>query len=294
MMNINGKMSEEERDAIIQEAVASEEGRGALAQSMANPIQTALLYQSLARKIIVTDPLPQGVIPRYEKDIDAPAFVIGKRGQVPDVIVEGDDFMVPLFEIASYPQVRLSQVKSRMFNLIDRAQTKAKNEISIQEDTYLFNLINNSVPASLVDDDYNHVINSAAVGQLQVGDLNDAFAKIERHRLVVANIIMSPKRYADVRNWGSTVYDFVTQREVLLTGVFGRIWTANILVNSIMPDNVVFVTAPSDFVGVMPIRTEVTVIPADKPSRLRLGWVIYEELGMCVTNPKGIAKINIR
>ena len=293
MINNNGASNVEERDMLIQQALASEEGRAALAQSMANPIQTSLLYQSLCRKIVMPDPLPQGALARYEKDVDVPAYVISKRGEVPTAIIEGDDFMVPTFNIATNPQVHLDQVKQRMFNIIDRVQVKAKNEISIQEDTYLFKLINNSVPNSLVDASYNHVINSLAAGQLQVDDLNSAFAKIEQHRLVVASIIMSPNRYADVRNWGKDVYDFVTQREVLLTGVFARIWTANILVSSIMPDNIVLVTAPAEYVGVMPIRQEITVIPADMPKRLRLGWVIYENVGFAVTNPKGIAKIII-
>lgn len=28
-----------------------------------------------------------------------------------------------------------------------------------------------------------------------------------------------------------------------------------------------------------PIRQEITVIPADKPSKLRLGWVVHEKIG---------------
>ncbi len=115
------KISVDERDAILAEAISTEEGRYALAESMANPIQTSLLYQSIGRKLLVVDPLPQGALARYEKDIDVPAVVISKRGAVPEVIVEGADFLVNTFEISSYPQVRLSQVKERMFNIIDRA-----------------------------------------------------------------------------------------------------------------------------------------------------------------------------
>ena len=202
MLNINGNMATEERERIIQEALVTDEGRMALAQSMANPIQTTLLYQSISRKILVPDPLPQGALARYEKDIDCAAYRISKRGQVPDKVIEGDDFLVPTFEIASYPQIRISQVKERMFNIIDRAQTKAKNEISIQEDSEVFRLLNTSVPQSGTDPYFNHVINSVAANQLQIADLNEAFAKIENHRLSVSAIIMSPRRYADVRNFG--------------------------------------------------------------------------------------------
>lgn len=286
------KFSVDERDAILQEAISTEQGRYALAESMANPIQTSLLYQSVGRKLLVVDPLPQGALARYEKDIDVPAFVISRRGQVPDVIVEGVDFLVPTFEIVSYPQIRLSQVKERMFNIIDRAQVKAKNEISVREDTEIFTLLSNSVPQSATNPGYNHVIASSA-GRLTLDLINAAFAKIEKHRLTVSKIVLNSTRFADIRAWGKDYFDFVTQREVLLTGVFGRLWTSDIMISNLVPDNEVLIAAPAEFLGAMPIRQEITVIPADKPSRLRLGWVVYENCGFVVTNPKGISKIVI-
>ena len=286
------KVSVDEREAILQEAISTEEGRIALAESMASPIQTSLLYQSIGRKLLVVDPLPQGALARYEKDIDAPATLISRRGQAPDVVLEGADFMVPTFEIVSYPQIRLNQVKQRMFNIIDRAQVKAKNEISVQEDTQIFKLIDAAVPQSSTNPGFNHLIATSS-GRLTLDLLNAAFAKIEKHRLTVSKLVLNSQRFADIRAWGKDYFDFVTQREVLLTGVFGRIWTAEILISNLIPDNRVLVMAPAEFVGVMPIRQEITVIPADKPSRLRLGWVIYEEIGLTVVNPKGISRIDV-
>jgi hypothetical protein len=285
------KTSVDEREAILQEAIATEEGRIALAESMANPIQTSLLYQSIGRKLLVVDPLPQGALARYEKDIDSPATLISKRGQAPDVIIEGADFLVPTFEITSYPQIRLSQVKQRMFNIIDRAQVKAKNEISIQEDTQVFKAVDAAVPTSGTAA-FNHLIATSS-GRLTLDLINAAFAKIEKHRLTVSKIVLNSARFADIRAWGKDYFDFVTQREVLLTGVFGRLWTSDILISNLVPDSSVLVLAPAEFVGVMPVRQEITVIPADKPSRLRLGWVVYEELGIAVVNPKGISKISV-
>jgi len=286
------KVSVDEREAILQEAISTEEGRMALAESMANPIQTSLLYQSIGRKLLVVDPLPQGALARYEKDIDVPAFLISKRGQVPDVIIEGADFLVTTWEVSTYPQIRLSHVKQRMFNIIDRAQVKAKNEISVQEDTQIFKAIDAAVPQDPVNPGYNHLIATSS-GRMTLDLINAAFAKIEKHRLTVSKIVLNSQRFADIRSWGKDYFDFVTQREVLLTGVFGRLWTAEMMISNLIPDNVVLVTAPAEFVGVMPIRQEITVIPADKPARLRLGWVVYEELGVAIVNPKGIAKVSV-
>ena len=286
------KLNEMEKEAIVQQALSTEEGRVALAESMANPIQTSLLYQSVGRKMLVVDPLPQGALARYEKDVDSPATVVSKRGQAPDVIISGADFLVPDFIVASYPQVSIIEVKYRMFNLIDRAQVKAKNEISIIEDKEIFMAIDAATPADTVNQGFNHIIATVS-GRLTLDLLNAAFAKIEKHRLTVSKVVMNSARFADIRGWGKDYFDFVTQREVLLTGVFARLWSTDILISNIIPDADVLVTAPADFVGVMPVRQEITVLPADKPQRFRMGWVAFESIGIAITNPKGISKISV-
>jgi hypothetical protein len=59
------------------------------------------------------------------------------------------------------------------------------------------------------------------------------------------------------------------------------------------PGNKVFVLADPEFVGVMPIRQDIQVIPADKPENLRLGWVIYEEIGVAVVNAMAVSMIDL-
>lgn len=36
-----------------------------------------------------------------------------------------------------------------------------------------------------------------------------------------------------------------------------------------------------------------TVLPADDPNKLRLGWVIYEEIGMVVINDYAVSRATI-
>ena len=50
---------------------------------------------------------------------------------------------------------------------------------------------------------------------------------------------------------------------------------------------------PADYVGAFPIRQDITVLPADDPKKLRLGWVIYEEIGIVVINDYACAKITV-
>lgn len=279
------EMTTEQKEFLIAKALETEEGRMALAQAMANPIRVSLDYQGVGRKLLVVDPLPQGALPVYDKDVDARAFVISKRGQVPDQIIEGDRIQVPTFEIVSYPQVRFSQVKERRFNVIDRAQQRAKADIMAVEDSEIFALLESAATAT------NPVTMSS--GGLERAALTKAFQEVEKHDLVVTKIVMNASAFADIRAWGQNEFDPVTQHEVLQTGLFGHIWTADILISKKVPMNTVYVLADPEFVGVMPIRQDIQVIPADKPEELRLGWVIYEEIGLSVVNSLAVSKISI-
>jgi hypothetical protein len=279
-------MTNEQKEYLIAKALETEEGRVALAQAMANPIRVSLDYQGVGRKLLVVDPLPQGALPVYDKDVDARAFIISKRGKAPDQIIEGDRIQVPTFEVVAYPQVRFSQVKERRFNVIDRAQQRAKADIMAVEDAEIFGLINAAA------DDINPV--TISEGGLKREALTAAFKEVEKHDLVVTKIVMNAQTFADIRAWGREDFDPVTQHEVLQTGLFGHIWSADILISKKVPENTVFVLADPEFVGVMPIRQDIQVIPADKPEELRLGWVIYEEIGLAIVNSMAISKITIQ
>jgi hypothetical protein len=41
----------------------------------------------------------------------------------------------------------------------------------------------------------------------------------------------------------------------------------------------------------MPVRQDITVLPADDPKKLRLGWVVFEEVGFGVINDYAISRI---
>jgi hypothetical protein len=274
-----------EYEALVAQALETDEGRVALAQAMVEPIRRALEYQAVGRKLLMVDELPQGALARYERDVKSIAYVISRRGAVPDQIQEGEEVLVPTFEIAVNPQVRLSEIKARRFYIVDRAQIKAKEAIQKEEDSNIFTALLSAVPDA-------HIV-TATGGALTLTALNQAFATIEAHDLTVAKIVMHAQRYADVRNFGKTVYDEATQREVLTSGLFGHLWTADIHVSSRMLTNTVLLLAPADYVGAFPIRQDITVLPADDPKKLRLGWVVYEEIGICIINDYAVAKVTV-
>lgn len=273
-----------QKEAIVQAALETPEGRVALAQVMVEPIKRALEYQAIGRKLLLVDELPQGALARYEKDVASVAHVIGRRGQVPDRIVEGEEVLVPTWEIAANPQIRISEIKARRFYIVDRAQMKAKEAIQKAEDTEILRDIEAAVRSS-------HTVTQS--GDLNIASLNYAYSTIEQHDLTVAKVVMHPLQYADVRLFGRDVYDEATRRDVLMSGLFGHLWTADIHVSHRVTPGSVYLLAPAEFVGAIPVRQDITVLPADNPKELRLGWVIYEEIGIVVINDYAIAKVNL-
>jgi len=278
----NAKTVNDQREAIIAAALDTSEGRTVLAQAMVEPIKTALMYQGIGRKLLMVDELPQGALPRYERDIAVKSYVIPKRGTVPTVVVEGEEVMVPTFEIASNPTIRLNEMRQRRFYIVDRAQVRAKDSLQRQEDIEVFKVINAAVPSAQ---------SISVSGTLQPENINLALTLIEEHELIGAKVIMHPQRYKDLRTWGKDFYDEATQRDILMTGLYGHLFTADIHVSTMVPKNAVYVLAPAQFVGAMPIRQDISVLPADDPKRLRLGWVVFEELGIAVINDYAVSRV---
>ena len=270
-------VSDNKRDELISRAILTNEGKLALAQAMANPIRRNLDYHGIARRALVVDPLPQGALPTYDRDIDVAAVVISSNGTGPESRVFGDRVTVPEFEVYSNPTVRIAEVKRRRFNVIDRAVQKARQEIMAQEDSNVFAAIDSAASVE------NTVMDISDAGLLK-RDLREIKVQIDRWDLVTTKFFMNINEFNDILGWGSGggqgvgggEVDPVTQREILQTGLYAHIWGADILVSKIVPAGTVYGCSDPEFVGVMPIRQDIEVLPADEPKQLKLGWVVNE------------------
>ena len=298
--------SDEQRDELIKRALQSEEGKIALGQAMANPIRRNLDYQGVGRKALVVDPLPQGALPVYERDIDVAAFVVSSNGTAPESRVFGDRVTIPEFEIVSNPTVRIMEVKRRRFNVIDRAQQKARQEIQAQEDSNVFAAL--SYASDSTKGGENTVVSASANGvlpanslQLHKAHLAQLKVTVDQWDLVTTKFFMHIKQFNDILMWstfganGSSAgslseIDPVTQREILQTGLYAHLWGADIIVSKVVPQLQVFACADPEFVGVMPIRQDIEVLPADEPKQLKLGWVVNEIIGVGVVSPRGVSQ----
>ena len=110
-------MSLDKKYAIISEHVRTAAGRQKLAASMIQPLRQRRDYTSVGRKAFYVEQLPDGALPMYDKDSNVAAYLVGEEGDNIISVVKPKRVMFPLFEIAANPEIPLTEIKARRFDL---------------------------------------------------------------------------------------------------------------------------------------------------------------------------------
>jgi len=285
-------ISNEVKQQIIAEFMKTAGGRAKLAASMTQPLRLRRDYTSVGRKTFLVEQLPDGALPIYDKDANVTAYVVGEEGQNILAIQKPRRVIFPLFEISSNPEIPLTQVKERRFDLIERSQDLAKAEIQAEEDNRVFAVLD-AVAANGFDNIGATNADVLAGAPVTPSDLADAFAEIERHDLRVARVFVNATDYTDIRKWGRDVLDIETQATLLKTGLMATLWGAQIIVSRRVPVGYIYVCAEPEFFGRIPVRTELTVLSADDPRNRTIGFSVFENLGIGCHNPLGLVRVQI-
>jgi hypothetical protein len=284
------EISNELKQQIISEYIKTAGGRAKLAASMTQPLRLRRDYTSVGRKTFLVEQLPDGALPIYDKDANVTAYVIGEEGQNILAIQKPRRVTFPLFEIASNPEIPLTQVKERRFDLIERSQDLAKAEIQAEEDGRVFEVLD-AVATNGFDNIGASNADIPATAPLTPSDLADAFASVEFWDLRVARVFANAKDYSDIRKWGRDVLDIESQATLLKTGLMGTVWGAQIIVSRKVPVGKIYVCTEPEFFGRIPVRTELTVLSADDPRNRTIGFSCFENLGIGCHNPLGLVRV---
>ena len=282
------------KQQIINDFLKTPAGRAKVAASMIQPLRLRRDYTSVARKAFLVEQLPDGALPIYDKDPNITAFVVGEEGQNILAIAKSRRVTFPLFEIASNPEVPLTQVKERRFDIIERVQDLGKAQIQAAEDGRAFDVMD-AVAANGFDNlDANYVNAQVnAVAPLIPANLIDAYARIETHDLRVARVFMNALDFADLRKWGRDVLDLESQATLLRSGMLATLWGAQVIVSRKVARGYAYVCAEPEFFGRIPVRTELSVLSADDPKARRIGFSIFENLGIGCYNPLALCRVKI-
>jgi hypothetical protein len=288
-----GQVSNEVKQQVISEYIKTAAGRAKLAASMIQPLRLRRDYSSVGRKTFLVEQLPDGALPIYDKDPDVTAFVVGEEGENILAIQKPRRVIFPLFEIASNPEIPLTQIKERRFDLIERAQDLAKAQIQAAEDERVFAILDSIAVSGFDTLPGQTNPDVPVVAPVSPAVLADAFAEIERHDLRVARIYMNAVDYADIRKFGRDILDIESQATLLKTGLQAVLWGAQIITSRLVPTGFAYVCCEPEQFGRIPVRTEITVLSADDPKARTIGFSCFENLGIGAFNPRGLTRVVI-
>ena len=285
----------EEKQRIVETAFAGDEAdRQRFAAEMIPLILDRLDYEGFIRQVFKTHEVAQGQIISYEKDIDVSALVIQEDGQTIETVVKGNRVFPPEFWVTAFPKINMAEIARRQFDIVDRTHDKATFQIMLQEDRaglaelyQASTLENNQITIS-------SSINKTVLENLQV--------EVERHRLLVDKFIMNRAELGDLKkNINAIDYDPITSRDILLTGIFASIWGVNIFIsagvdeqglqNVSVPEGVVFAVTEGRYLGAMPTRISLTMLPADQfiTGKFQYGYLFGEMIGLAILNSRSVS-----
>jgi hypothetical protein len=285
------KVSADDRRKVLAAALNDPSGQGfhVVGQELALPIKAILDYEGFSRKIYRVRKLGQAELFRIPKDVRSVAYIIGQDGQTPEARMKTKWITPEEFKITSFPSIDIQDIYQMNFDVLDRAQDTARQEIETQEDKAGIDLINTVSTA------VNDVTTFATLG---ITAFEDVRFQVERHRLLVEHFLINRAELSDIVKNMSTAVDPVTERELILAGYIGNVLNAQILttagigVEEVIPAGTFYACTGPDYLGEMGERISLFSEPFNKYAVRETvkGWAFVEMVGFGIPNAKAAAK----
>lgn len=284
-------ISKEARRDILAAALTdpTQQGFHLVGQELALPIKAILDYEGFARKVYRVRKLAQAELFRIPVDIRSTACVVGQDGQSVEFRIKTKWITPPEWKVTSFPSVDIMDIYQMNFDVLDRAQDTARQEIELKEDQAAISLI----------DEASQTVNAVTTfATLGIGAFEDVRFQVERHRLMVENFLISRSELSDIVKTMSAAVDPVTERELILAGYIGNVLNAQILtaagtgVEEVIPPGTFYATTGADYMGEMGVRIELFSEPYNKYSHQETvkGWAFIEMVGFGIANARSCAK----
>ena len=213
----------------------------------------------------------------YDKDPIVPAYAVGEAGDSIQVLINSERVFAPLFELATLPMIPLTQIRERRYDLIKRTIELGVAGVKEKEDVRVFATMN--ALAEDADNPHSDIMVSAP---LTADAIADAIGAIEEHGLRPARIFINGRDYADIRKFDRDVIDQETMQALFRTGYVGKIYGCQVIRSRVIAPGTVYVCGERAYYGRLPVRTELTVITADRPEERKCGFSIFQQIG-CLT-----------
>lgn len=274
--------------SLIAKYIENGQGRVQMAAKMTPSLRRYRDYSAVGRKAFLVEDLEDGALPLYDKDPIIPAYSVAEQGDSIVTIANSERVYAPLYEIASLPKIPLTQIRERRYDMIKRTLELGVAAVKEKEDVRVFATIN-----ALAEDADNPHEDIVVAAPMTADAIADGIASIEEHGLRAARIFMNGRDYADLRKVDHSVIDQETMQALFRTGYVGKIYGAQIIRTRVIDPGMVYICGEREYYGRFPVRTELTVITADKPDERMVGFSIFEQVGTLVYNFLSSQRIEI-
>ena len=288
----NTGMSAMEVEKGLSSMLRSPGGIDKVAQQMLFPLKRDLVYEGRIRQVFQTYKLALGEEAVFDGDVNVPAVHLSVKGLPEQALVYSDRIRIDTSPIAAKVILRWNETNFRKFDILNRAQERAKAAIQQEEDVRGIAVIDT---ASTL---FHSAINSGATSITPV-DLALGIATLRKFRQIAAKVLMNPIRMQDFMlfnvttggNGGTGIYSPYVQEQVLKAGRLGLVWGTEIIESDRVDDKSAYIMAPAEYVGVMAVRTDVSVETMKDVNAFADVFVIWEDVGFLCRYSRGILQI---
>jgi len=290
-----------------------------LEASVINSIRHDIDCNSLARNLLVSEPLGNGQIPLYDTGLKR-VLKWEKEQQYNrfSFYNSRDQQVVDTYEVSSFNSISYSEVMQREYLIIDRALRltmmdiinneniiflSALNRIFDEDSIFKEQILNLEIGSNISDkldclfaNYINHLFNHLPnVIQTRIFILMNGVDALDLIKWIMEEI---PNRYRSAfENMNSS---FDSPRYLL--GSYGYYYHFNMRESNVWvfvvsdrncPRGVAYLLPTGEDLGVFPIRLYPTVRISDDVQHIRLNVAIFEEVGLMIINPDLVYKVQL-
>jgi len=215
----------------------------------------------------------------YKKKVESKAFIIERRGCIPDSITNSEDVLVPLFEIACKDTYGIinKNISSR------RTKAELREKISKTEDGEIIRIISGSC--------IEH--NTIRVTKANKESILMAIGILENNHVGAKNILINPLSSVYFRTLDKKIFKPYSYRKYRKTSCLGKLLGAKVWVSTRMLPQIILFLPDKKYLGVLPINQKTSFRVFDELNNLKESIVAWESIGICLSNSDNIVKIII-
>lgn len=257
-----------------------------VAKMLTEPLRLFLDVATISRQFFMVDNKNEGEMAYYDLDLFplTNAVTFGLNGNPTLNWIRARRFIPKYFIISAIAKIPLDAMKWFRYDIVTRAKDRLKQAIAIKEDLLTFTQF---TAAAQVSGNY-----FSTTTTMQPAHIGKIMARIEAIPLVPWALVIHPYALASMRSWTNANIDEVARVEIRSTGYLGNLYSLNIFISRLVPawdsKYVAYVTPSKEFIGVMPIWSDIEIYASNNLDMGAVGFLAWEMLGMQVHNPRAI------